>query len=425
MTYLYIVIVSIIYTYCTIKRKPICAVALLTLLFAPPIHISKNNTIDSGYLLLIMLMMLVLYRGKIKRLPAFLIDYTLLTVFVIFMYLFAWLLFNRRNAAGLLPSFVGMIKLLLYMIVCWELDSEIKGYNLNHEIIKLITMTCIVNLVAVLYQRTDFNGSVQLLKTFILNDEQLAYLPEQIRGGIYTRYYGIFGYPMDMGIFFLYATAFLLGVKMNKLYKSFLILICIYLGISSGSKVFILGLVIEIFAFILYPILVNRAKKKHILIIFGSLLMAALFALLFDIILEIVVVVFGSGVSYRFAFLSNWLGALSTRFNPDSGLVSVSSKMLANYWMFGVGPVSIAGELIMDNSFYIVMHNGGIITLSAVLLFYIKVIRARFYNKTCMIMVLAIMMAGVAFNTLIASEMTVWVIYYLSTANEKDLAKFD
>ena len=76
-------------------------------------------------------------------------------------------------------------------------------------------------------------------------------------------------------------------------------------------------------------------------------------------------------VAYYFSFLHNPLKAFATRYSSKTGILLPIYEIIRKHPIIGVGPLAVKGEILADSAPIIILHNGGVIALLIVILFYL------------------------------------------------------
>lgn len=408
---LYIVILLL----CYFKKQSIYPISMFASIFSPVINIG-NRRIDGAYAYIIVLFILVILYKKIKIPPRFLKRFFILNIYLISLYVFSWAVYGFHEPNKVIAIFVGSVKILFIMYACWMIDYDHKISNIDRIVRRFILVSVIVNFIAVLFEMVSFNHSVNILKDIFLNEIELSYLSGQIRGGRWTRYYGIFKFPMNMGVFAVFTTilslSYIKGSKKNKSIVFFALNIII--GIASGSKAYMLGIVVLLIAYYYLPLLRNKIESSSVVPFIVVPITAIIIFASFDKILDVATYLFGSGVAYRLSFITNWTGALTTRYDSSQGVLREMPRFILNHLFIGVGPGSIQNEPNMDNSYFVILHNGGLFALIPVMWFYFSLLKQFKSDNTLLVLVLGIFLMGIAFPSFVFTEITTWIIYYFT-----------
>ncbi|WP_249029416.1 hypothetical protein [Tannockella kyphosi] len=390
------------------------AIMMSYLIISPDIQIFGMQ-IDSIYLAVLYFLILILRtKPKIKKPPVVFNAYLKLIILVYLVYSVSWLVFSRLDFVTYLSCVTGAIKILLFLLEVWIMNESLENLDYTCETAKMIGIVLIINFVFILFQKSSLDLSMTFLDTYLSNEEY-EYMVYSTKYGYYNRFNGLFAYPMHMGLFGTYAIAFLTMYdhKLKSLFKWILIFIAGYIGILSASKSFIFGVVIFYCLNMVRLFIQSKstAPKKYSVI--GVFLIAMLFIIFYNQIYNLVLNVFGSNFARYILMLSTPMEILSTRFDADTGAINDLMYFLENHFFFGVGPSSIMGEYVMDNAFYMILHNGGMLAVSIVAYFYTKLVFLCKNKSNHLIMIFLVFVTGLGFQTWIVETISVWIIFYI------------
>ena len=417
MSYILLIMFLNLTVYRYIRKKTTISLIMGWIIFSPYIQIGKEQ-IDSSYIVAIVFFItILLFQRKIKMPPKLLRGYLLLLININIVYLIAWMMFSRNDSGTLISSLAGALKIFIIIIECWIMNSVVDSVDVRAEISKMIAVILVLNLVFIIYEMIDFVGSRQFLLDHLLSYKEQSYLKQTTKWGYYNRYYGVFHYPMHMGIFMTYAIAYLIGEDklFKKWFKLILLLIACFLGIMSASKSFMIGTAGIITIFISGTFMGEKIKVRKILMALSGIFMIVCILIFFEQIYDIIYTVAGPNFARCFNFLRNFSEIFETRFNSETGALREMIICIKKYWLIGVGPSNIMGEEVMDNAYLMVMHNGGIVSLVMVMLFYIKLILNHVFEQSKLVLVFATIIMGMGFQTLLAVPISTWIIYELCT----------
>ncbi len=406
-------ILPIIYRY--IHNKSNISLILLFFTVGPRIQLGTMK-IDGTYILIVLLAVAIIIKQRwiIIAPKAYLKKYIYLIAIVHLIYFISWLEFNRNSANEMILIEIGALKHIVLIIELYVCNRNIIGLNIKKEISGFILLALLINLSAVAYEIIDYNGAVNLLSTTFLNETETLYLIEMVKGNAFSRYYGVFSYPMRLGMFSCHALAFLLFDDNSKGYKRIVEYVIIMgLGLLSGSKSFIIGAALVLFAFMAFNIFTKSIGNKQILAISSVLLTIVLVSSFYDQIYELIYNYIGPTCARYFGFLKNYNEIFNTRFGTDSGQLIQTFNVFKEYWLLGVGPVSLLGEPVSDNAYLSILHNGGITAFIITAAFYISVINKSRLMKDVLLCLVAVIVTGMGFQTIIAADSSFWIIFFI------------
>ena len=410
---LIVAIINIVYR--NLKNKSSVVPILMMILYGPVLKIGSKN-VDSIYILIIALFVFILafngklYFGKIKR-------YVYTTISVMIVYTVSWLIFSRVDANSYLSCIAGGMKLIIILIECYTLNYSFCD-RIEKDIANLINVSLIINSLFIIFQTRFFSLSLLILEDIFLSTAEYDFILNSTYAGYYTRYNGLFGYPMHLGIFCALAIAFLLMYRAKQKKDTiWLLSVCmaLYCGIMSASKSFFIGLAVLYCFYVVENLAQMNDKKKIVFNIFPVLGFVLVVSFQQDII-GILENTFGSYVAYYAQKVAIFFDDFETVFETrlgDSGALNTLYDVVVENFLFGVGPASINGENVMDNAVLVIIHNGGIIALTIVLSYYAKILRIFYQNHQSLLLIFTILACGMGFQIWIASPLTVWICYYL------------
>ncbi len=419
-------ILFLIYTiYRYLHNKPTIALLMGWMIISPCLRIG-GQSIDSTYLIVIVLFFaIILIKGKIIIPNNKIIKYIEIFLGINVLFILSWLLFNRNDASTALIDFFGALKISLLLLETLIMNYNISGICYKKQIELMIWGVAILNVLAVLYEMYNFNGSISLLSNYIFNDAEIYYLESMTKYGQYQRYFGLFGYPMKLGLFSIYSLTFvsLENCITSKIRKMLLMVILMYLGLMSSSKTFILGCAILLIFYIITTFLEVEKNKNRI--IYGIIAIGFLFIvwISYSQISDLIASTLGTNVARYFEFLGNIQEIFTTRFSSESGVLATSNlyEVIKENIIFGVGSSSIAGEPVMDNAFLVIIHNGGLIGIIIVVIYYLQLLFKCRQNSSYVIILIIILATGMGFQTWLAPE-SAWLLVWGILANN-DISK--
>lgn len=421
---LYFLIFQFVITYRLIKGKAITA-WLMTLAMLSP----KIVGVDSLYIVIPWLILLYLmFRRTTKiAMPKYLIQFSAVVLWVFVIYSLSWMFLNRNDLSSFILREAGLAKLLLIIILCYNIDYKVNSYNVWHEVYKLIKLTIFINIIVVIYQVTNTTGAIGLLQGF-LGELSNSYLQSVTQYGYFSRYSGLFAYPMSLGVFTLFAYVFLLFYK-ERLDKYNLITFVgtLVLGFMSSTKTFVLGFVVFTIIWVITMFISKKIKLTNIFLVFVLMGLFMYLSLNFEVLVRFVAENFGQNFAYYLNFLKEPMSAFNTRYSEEATLIGYMPEFISRYWFMGVGPASINGEFTGDSAVYELMHNGGALVLIPVIGFYINLALVTLKRKQLRMFCLisALLITGIGFNTWIGDQNCLWMYYLIVTGQSIAAGKKD
>ena len=404
-----IFIVAIIWKYS--KGKPTIGMFLLLSIISPRISIGGSK-VDGIYLVIVCVAIAILIKrkGRISKIKDYYKIYIALIICVHLLYFASWVLFNRNDSGRLITTMVGAIKHIILLFEAVECNKNIQNLEIKNEILSFLSTAILFNIIALLYEMVDYRSAVDLLSNVFFNEEETEFLIAQIHGG-FTRYNGLFSYPMGMGMFACYSIAYLISVEnVNKTRRIALIVLSLILGLYSASKSFIIGTAIILLAYLLLNLISPRMSTKSLYISGGLFALIAIIFLLYDSIYSFIYNNVGSEFARYFQYLKNTQGILFSRLDTNSGALRSTMEIIKEHWLVGVGPTSIASEPIMDNSYIVILHNGGICALIAIMIFYFKLMIKTKRRAELFLLIIGVLATGMGFPTVFVADISFWVI---------------
>lgn len=403
-----------------IKGMPTLALLLAWFVVSPNFRIG-DISIDSTYIIILVLGTYIILRDqKIFLPPRNVLTFLSMILAVNVLYVISWALFSRIDFMTMFTMFLGGLKIILILIECWHINKNVDRISYKNELIKTIIILAFVNSIAVIYELVDFNGSVKLLSEIFLNNQEIEYLELQTKWGKYMRFFGIFGYPMQLGLFSAYAFSFLLLMKyrIKKSVKIFLFIDILFLGIMSASKSFIFGMVISLILHFITTLSKQKQSKKTVTIISSIMMIIVANCLMFSEIYMLINNLFGQNIGRYYNYLANIDEVLSTRFGSNAGVLYNSTlfDVIGNNLILGVGASSINDEPVMDNAALMIMHNGGLVALCIVIGWYMYSIYRNRNVHGYMSLLIIILITGMGFQTWVA-PISAWLIFGLNISN--------
>ena len=118
-----------------------------------------------------------------------------------------------------------------------------------------------------------------------------------------------------------------------------------------------------------------------------------------------------------FKYLLDPISAFGTRFSTsteNTGYISNTLNIALNNWLTGVGPVSISGEAVADSSYVALFHNGGIMTILALIIFWFQIYMQNVHSNEgyINIIVFCMLIMGLSRTTLMFGSILIVVLFY-------------
>ena len=376
-----------------------------------------SESIDSMYIMVLLTVACVALKkkGKIKWVyNKRVTEYSRLLCAVMGVYMIAWILFSRRDFMVTLKTILGLAKLLMFVILSLYMNNGYDKETQYAQLRKGVYALIIVNAFASVVQLNSVSYGIMIVEAFG-RDNALSLLPVITQWGRFSRCFGIMDTPMSYGIFSVLALFFIINDKNQRrpVVKYIMAALSMFCGIASASKSFLLGcvLVLAIKILIEFPM---QKQKKALWGYLGVLVVVVLVVSMYDRIGEFIRDNFGSTYLYIWEFLSKPMEAFATRYSDDAELMGDTVDVIKEYWLLGVGPSSIKNERAIDSAFMNILHNGGVITLMIVLIYYARLAASCWKNKSilCIGFLILILFLGFGFQTWIAIG-TAWPLVFV------------
>lgn len=397
------------------RDQPTLGPILIFLVLSPYINFAGGRY-DSAYLAVIAIWIGIAIKNKgIIRLhkSKSLFQYFVLILLVYLIYFISWIVFNRNNAAEMLTIYAGIAKSILIMQACYEMNRAISAASLRRELLKMLTVIILLNTVMIALQRIDLNLGLKLIQA-LQNNDSYTYALDCVKWGSFDRCFGAMPYPMQLAIFSLFAHIFLVfgdTIPRTKL-RIALIILNIICGFFAASKTFIVGFAALLLLQVIFQFYFKRISVKS-LVAFGSIVALLLICIVFfDQIYTLLAEHIGGNYARYWGFLKNASGVFTSRYSSSAEYLSYMPEFLKQYWLFGVGPVSIATEGVLDSAPYVILHSGGVVALIAIAYYYVfhlvKSVQKR--DMLTFMAITFILITGTGFQTWIASDASTWVL---------------
>lgn len=415
----YIVIMLSVITYKYMRRECTLSALILLSVFCPRILLGSFS-INSIYIVVFYLILLITLRqGKItisSKRYIWGIRFTIMILIVLMLFLVSWIIMNRQDFHNVAASTLGQIRNVMLLLLICQMNCKVEYRDLDTEFSKGIFIVLFLNILTSVIQlvSTPIGKAIVYFRNDPLSN---AFLEEVVKYGSFSRCFGIMSYPMMMGIFSVFAFAYYLQQSSNSKRKRFIgIIFTIFCAIFSASKTAWLGIVAVLAIYSVLSLYFNKQWKKNLAILTVSVSVFVMITVFYDQIGVIIGQYFGSNFAWYWSFLGNIGDAFASRYSSsEATALGYMPEFIKHYWLLGVGPASIQGELAIDSAFYIIIHHGGIIALLVVLVFYFRLLRYCWNNKLFLsyMLVICILITGFGFQTWLCEDINVWLMAYL------------
>ncbi|TGY42349.1 hypothetical protein E5347_09010 [Clostridium sartagoforme] len=408
-----------------INNKEITSITISYCIISPSVQFIGMK-LDSSYFLLVYICMLVILFKKDLRVNKNIKSYFLLTIFICFIYYIAWMFNSGKDVLVMLISLAGILKVGVFMVILYSLDCE-KLQNNNYIFIKIISIVTILNLLAILYQ-VFFPSEAYNIFSELYSSNTANYYKQDTslwgKGGFYngryTRYFGLFENPMSLACYSLIAISYVItkisSRLINKKLCTILLIILLYIGFMSTTKTFILGIVL-LFIFLAVLQMADKSNKKIKLLTITLIMLAFILTIVFYSEIYNLLFEYNPSLAYYFSYLKDPVSAFNTRFGSLNGDGSLSYvfKIMNENPLIGVGPTSVNGEIVGDNAYVVLIHNGGLIALVTIVGYYMRHLfnSFRFRDTTTTLLILTTLIVSMGMPILTGGNLTLFIIYYL------------
>lgn len=387
------------------RGQPTIGLFFAWMLVAPAVTFF-GRLINSSYIMLPLLASAILFGGGKIVLPSKEIrQYLWMLLSINIFYVFSWLVFNRNNPDAVISTLLGAIRISLLLLFCWIMNARTFKDTMLVEISKMVRWLLILNTLAIIFQMINPTAANNVLSQ-LLNETGNYWLSAmQVGTNKFNRNFGIFGLPLSMGIFCLFAITYMLLIDKDT-GKGTKILCCaaaIFGGITAASKTCIFGTLVLLFLISVKSLIQKKMTPKGLLIggvIVGVLILLVTFS---EQIADLVSDLFGANAARPFEFMNfdNYQRIFVSRFSADRGnlIAGGTLDVVKRYFLFGVGVSSLEDEPVMDNAVLVILHSGGLLCLSIVVFYYIRLLWNNRKDANCLLAVLIVLVAGVGFDT--------------------------
>ena len=321
--------------------------------------------------------------------------YYLLYIYLVVMMFSSLIAINRYYSEFNWIGFLGYIRFALKVIIFSQIVPQSEN-GFERILLVVIITNALVSIIQILFPQTV------TLFYMLYYRPSLTPLKEVLDAGRFYRSYGTFGTPVHLGGFSLVSFSFFCTKFINNEYGKNIMIgsICsLIAGFLSLTKSFILGLpIIIIMTIILAPCFVEsktKTVKDTITKQFKKISIVLL------VILTVKVLInkmrdWGLPVNYYFNFLSTPLDAFSSRYDYSSGILSVTREVIRKNLLIGVGFTNIKGEFIGDSSYFVIMHDAGLMGVLIYVFMFALLLRNIIIKKDFdkMMILISIIMLG-------------------------------
>lgn len=386
-------------------------------LLSPYIQVAGKK-IDSIYIVILVLFAFLIMKNKgIIRISHPFVKYYMFILLIYIIYFISWILFNRNNGADMIPIYLGAVKWILYMQICYQMNTDISKSDLKNEIYLMIVIVSILNFALAIIQKTNVNAGLLSIEG-LQSSASYSYALDKDTVNAYgfRRCFGIMAYPMNLGMFSALAIAYISVFYKSETQMIILIGMNAITGVLSATKSFFFGVILTFICLFAFSYYLDKGIKRKTLIYIVAFLVIALFSYIyFDSIYYFIYEKIGPNYARYWGLIKSPSSIFSGRYSESARDLAYMPSFLRKYWILGAGPVSITDEAVMDSALYVILHGGGVILLIIVFGYYTTMLLKMFKNKEkeCVLLLLMILFFGAGFNTLVSSEISMWVLYFM------------
>ncbi len=346
-------------------NKSTSVLLLLTLFIVPTVAIG-NVRISATYFWIVFFLFLIIRNRSELKISTQLLRYVMFMGALMLIYILAWGI--NGNSGGILGAVIGDGKFLVLALELGILLQEESRELWKQHFGKALNITLIVNTVVICVQLLFPSLMVNVIQRFFYDDNSINQI-DSMRDGVYSRLLGIYTHPAYLAIFSLFVIAYYFPA-FGKNKKVWPYLLCGFLcGAGSMSKTFVLGFPLLLLLWLLSQI--KYLRDKRVLILFVTVVSVILLVMIQYESIHSFLYERSQVVAYYFSFLHNPLKAFATRYSSKTGILLPIYEIIRKHPIIGVGPLAVKGEILADSAPIIILHNGGVIALLIVILFYL------------------------------------------------------
>lgn len=404
-----------------VKGKDVLPMVLLYYFITPNIPLGGGLVVDSSYIFIFVLLIVsgIISGGTIK-LKKQMRSLALLTLVWIVTYTIGWVASGASSQMTFLIAILGLLKTLAAVILCFCSCRNMPREKVYRSIGKGLSWTVWLNAIAVTlqfffpYQMYDlcYELYYSASSSGYTSYESIESWGAGFYDGRYYRYFGLNETPMVLSCIIVVVLVFVLiqfiTGKPFFPHPKTIGIVAILVGISAQCKIFFLMLPILIMLYVLFTS--SKMTRKRFFLYMSGCIACLLVIVFLDEISSI--------PTFRYlAYLQAPLQAFATRFGNgagSSGYLTATLDVAFRHFLTGVGPISISGEPIADNSFVVIFHNGGIVAVLAMIAFYVSIIfkNLKQGNNVNNILVISMLIMGLSRTNLIFGNLLIITMLY-------------
>lgn len=272
------------------------------------------------------------------------------------IYLVFTLIGNLLYGGGI--SFATIYAILRFIIVLYILKNTWQG-ELVQFLDKMLSWVVLLNVVCCVLQMTNLL-SVEFFYDLYYKTSMKPLL-NQLELGYFNRAYGTTGSPVILGGISALCYAFYLGTYVSPQYnirRNVLKLLgCAICGLLALSKTAIIAIpIVSAFVLIMCVFYFGSSSVKPLLKIFG-LFIIGITAMFYAVSW---MQDNGFAIAYYLEFLKDPLRALNTRYDGETGNLSVAMDIIKSHPFFGVGHATFNNAFVGDSVYIVLLYQTGI-----------------------------------------------------------------
>ena len=346
----------------------------------------------------------------------------LLVVMWIASYTLGWVSGGLQSPRQYVISILGLLKTVVAVYLIFENFSGKTKKELEQMVGSTLGVVLTMNAIMVFFQWMMPIQMYNLCNILYYSADSTGYTSletsDQWGGGFYKghyyRYFGLFETPMAFSCFLILVLAFYViqcsSEKKFFRHPKIIFLIDVVCGLMAQCKIYIMILPIVLLIYLLYNY--KRLSRNQIFVYsFAGILGALLIGNIERIPL------LQSYLGAKLTYFTNPIATFATRFGSGegNGYLTKTVAIAKDYFLTGVGPVSINGEPLADSSYVVLLHNGGILAIIALVVFYVWLLRKNIkINEKCLnIALLVLFFIGLSRTELIFGSVLIFFMAYI------------
>ena len=421
LSYIILFVVSCVVLIKKHCKKDIAPVILAYSFLAPCMPIGGLRFDSSYVFLMIVFFITIVPTFQIRRYKEIKPLNLLMAMWIIF-YTLGWVNSGLQVPKQYIISILGLCKTVIAVWLAFENFSGNTKRELEYMAGKTLSIVLALNVFMVFFQWLIPIQMYNLCYTLYYSADSTGYASletmNQWGGGFYQghyyRYFGLFETPMTFSCFLILVLIFYViqcssGKKFFK-HPKIVLLADVICGLMAQCKIYIMILPIVLLIYLIYNY--QRLTRNQI---FSYAFVGVLGVLLIGNIEKIPLLQGYLGT--KLTYFTNPIATFATRFGSGEGngyLTKTLAIAKANF-LTGVGPISINGEPLADSSYVVLLHNGGILAIISLIVFYTWLLRKNVkINERCLNMALLVLFfIGLSRTELIFGSVLIFLMTYI------------